>query len=71
MCQAEAQDENPGFVVRLFFCGIYFPQASRRAWMRLVGQNWPTVASLLRSAIRQKLAANQEGPQPAGSGGGL
>jgi hypothetical protein len=34
------------FVGRMLFRGIYFPQLNRAAWLKLLGQNLPTIASL-------------------------
>jgi radical SAM superfamily enzyme YgiQ (UPF0313 family) len=42
------------FVSRLFFRGIYFPQRSRWAWIRLLLSNSPTILSLVRSGIRER-----------------
>jgi len=38
-------------ISRLFFRGIYFPQMSRGAWLRLVYDNRATVFGLLREAL--------------------
>jgi hypothetical protein len=35
-------------VARLFFRGIYFPQMTRRAWLRLLYDNRHTILSLAR-----------------------
>ena len=39
------------FVARLFFRGIYFPQMSKRAWLRLLFQNRQTISKLTRKGI--------------------
>jgi radical SAM superfamily enzyme YgiQ (UPF0313 family) len=52
------------FISRLFFRGIYFPQKSRWAWLRLLAANTPTIISLVRSGFprrsRAKIAAAPE-----------
>ncbi|HEY9284589.1 MAG TPA: radical SAM protein [Pyrinomonadaceae bacterium] len=42
------------FVMRLFFRGIYFPQMSRAAWLKLVAQNRRTIYTLAREAATAK-----------------
>ncbi|HJQ34809.1 MAG TPA: radical SAM protein [Pyrinomonadaceae bacterium] len=39
-------------VARLFFRGIYFPQMTRRAWLRLLAENRRTIFSLAREGFR-------------------
>jgi radical SAM superfamily enzyme YgiQ (UPF0313 family) len=41
------------FVARLLFRGIYFPQMTRWSWVRLLSRNIITIASLVRSGLRQ------------------
>jgi radical SAM superfamily enzyme YgiQ (UPF0313 family) len=43
------------FVARLLFRGIYFPQMSRWAWVKLLAQNIPTLGSLFCSGLRRRL----------------
>ena len=38
-------------VARLFFRGIYFPQMSKRAWMRLMFDNRRTILSLTKEGF--------------------
>ena len=38
-------------IARLFFRGIYFPQMTRRAWLRLLYDNRRTIGSLTREGI--------------------
>jgi radical SAM superfamily enzyme YgiQ (UPF0313 family) len=38
-------------VARLFFRGIYFPQMSTRAWLKLIAQNRRTILKLTREGI--------------------
>jgi hypothetical protein len=40
-------------VARLFFRGIYFPQMSRSAWLRLLFDNRRTILSLTSEGLRQ------------------
>jgi len=42
------------FVARLLFRGIYFPQMTRWAWVKLLAQNAPTIASLAHSGWRSE-----------------
>jgi hypothetical protein len=39
-------------VARLFFRGIYFPQMSKRAWLKLLFDNRRSIISLTREGIR-------------------
>ena len=41
------------FISRLLFRGIYFPQMTRWSWVRLLGRNIVTIASLVRSGLRE------------------
>jgi radical SAM superfamily enzyme YgiQ (UPF0313 family) len=38
------------FVMRLFFRGIYFPQMTKRAWLKLIAANRRTIYKLLRES---------------------
>jgi radical SAM superfamily enzyme YgiQ (UPF0313 family) len=40
-------------VARLFFRGIYFPQMTRRAWVRLILENRRTILPLVREGLTQ------------------
>jgi len=40
------------FISRLLFRGIYFPQMTGWSWIRLLGRNMVTIASLVRSGLR-------------------
>ncbi|MEW6736917.1 MAG: radical SAM protein [Acidobacteriota bacterium] len=40
------------FIARLFFRGIYFPQMSRFAWLKLVAQNRHTIFKLVKEGLR-------------------
>jgi radical SAM superfamily enzyme YgiQ (UPF0313 family) len=59
------------FVARMLFRGIYFPQMTRWAWIRLLAQNTPTLGSLMYSGLRSQLRikALRTLPQLAGSHG--
>jgi radical SAM superfamily enzyme YgiQ (UPF0313 family) len=46
-------------VARLFFRGIYFPQMSKSAWMRLLFDNRKPILSLTREGIRTWRAARK------------
>jgi hypothetical protein len=53
------------FVARLFFRGIYFPQMTRRAWLRLLFENRRTITSLAKEGFatwrRARRRTAQEG----------
>jgi radical SAM superfamily enzyme YgiQ (UPF0313 family) len=38
-------------IARLFFRGIYFPQTSRMAWLKLIAENWRTILKLIGEAF--------------------
>jgi radical SAM superfamily enzyme YgiQ (UPF0313 family) len=42
------------FIMRLFFRGLYFPQIDRREWVKLIGRNTPTMASLAVAGGRER-----------------
>jgi radical SAM superfamily enzyme YgiQ (UPF0313 family) len=46
-------------VARLFFRGIYFPQMTKRAWIKLVAQNRKPILKLTREAIIKYRAAGK------------
>src|ERR671929_152924 len=47
------------FVARLFFRGIYFPQMTRRAWLRLLYENRRTIRALAREGISKWRASRR------------
>ncbi|HWS88064.1 MAG TPA: hypothetical protein VN282_13925, partial [Pyrinomonadaceae bacterium] len=47
------------FVARLFFRGIYFPQMTRRAWLRLLYENRRTISSLAREGFSKWRASRR------------
>jgi radical SAM superfamily enzyme YgiQ (UPF0313 family) len=47
------------FAMRLFFRGIYFPQMTKRAWVKLVFQNRRSIYRLTREAIGTYRAARR------------
>jgi len=46
-------------IARLFFRGIYFPQMTRRAWLRLIADNRRAILSLAREGGARLLAARR------------
>jgi radical SAM superfamily enzyme YgiQ (UPF0313 family) len=40
------------FIMRMFFRGIYFPQMSKRAWMKVILQNRASIYSLSKDAFK-------------------
>jgi hypothetical protein len=46
--------------MRLFFRGIYFPQMTKRAWLKLVMANRRPVYQLVREGIGKWRAANKK-----------
>ena len=46
-------------VARLFFRGIYFPQMTRRAWLRLLYENRRTITSLTREGFSKWRASRR------------
>ena len=59
------------FVMRLFFRGIYFPQMTRGAWVRVIAENRRPIFKLAREAIglyrakRRRRVELREGNAPA------
>jgi hypothetical protein len=54
------------FVARLFFRGIYFPQMTRRAWLKLLYENRKTISALAREGFSTWRASRRR--DTAGSG---
>jgi len=46
-------------VMRFFFRGIYFPQMTKRAWLRLFFQNRGSILSLSKDALKEVIAARK------------
>ncbi|HEY8559195.1 MAG TPA: hypothetical protein VIL74_02245, partial [Pyrinomonadaceae bacterium] len=46
-------------VARLFFRGIYFPQMSKSAWLKLLFQNRKTILGLTREGLKTWRKARQ------------
>jgi hypothetical protein len=42
------------FIMRLFFRGLYFPQTTRRDWVKLIARNTPTMANLAVAGARER-----------------
>src|SRR5215210_203739 len=49
-------------VSRLFFRGIYFPQMTRRAWLRLIADNRRTIFPLVREGFAKWRKSRQRAP---------
>ena len=49
-------------VARLFFRGIYFPQMTRRAWLRLIADNRRVIYGLVKEAARKWRKARSQSP---------
>jgi radical SAM superfamily enzyme YgiQ (UPF0313 family) len=49
------------FISRLLFRGIYYPQMTRWSWVRLLGRNIITIASLVRSGLRERKKSPKAG----------
>ena len=47
-------------VARLFFRGIYFPQMSKAAWLKLLLQNRKTILSLTREGLKTWRSARRK-----------
>ncbi len=41
-------------IMRLAFRGIYFPQTSKREWVKVIFENRRTISSLVREVIRKR-----------------
>jgi radical SAM superfamily enzyme YgiQ (UPF0313 family) len=54
-------------VSRLFFRGIYFPQMSRRAWVRLLFENRRPILALIREGFSKWREARKRTPEVAGA----
>ncbi|HYG79174.1 MAG TPA: hypothetical protein VD861_02230, partial [Pyrinomonadaceae bacterium] len=48
-------------VSRLFFRGIYFPQMTRRAWLKLFADNRRTIYRLAKEGLVEWRAGKKEG----------
>jgi radical SAM superfamily enzyme YgiQ (UPF0313 family) len=61
------------FIMRLFFRGIYFPQTTRRAWLKLIAQNRRPLFKLTREAIGlyRESRKRRAGSQAAGARPGI
>ncbi|PYS51623.1 MAG: hypothetical protein DMF68_03810 [Acidobacteria bacterium] len=49
------------FVMRLFFRGIYFPQMTKSAWMKLIAANRRTIYKLVREGVGEWRRARRKG----------
>ncbi|HEY8224914.1 MAG TPA: radical SAM protein [Pyrinomonadaceae bacterium] len=53
------------FLMRLFFRGIYVPQMTRTAWVKLIAQNRRSIFKLLREGVAKYREANNRGQEKA------
>jgi radical SAM superfamily enzyme YgiQ (UPF0313 family) len=53
-------------VARLFFRGIYFPQMTRRAWLRLLYENRRTISALAREGFKTWRASRRRADEVGG-----
>jgi radical SAM superfamily enzyme YgiQ (UPF0313 family) len=53
------------FIMRLFFRGIYVPQMTTTAWLRLIAQNRKSIFTLVRKGIANHRAAHNRQPEKA------
>jgi hypothetical protein len=49
------------FAMRMFFRGIYFPQMTKRAWLKLIFDNRGSILKLAREAIGEWRGVKKEG----------
>lgn len=54
------EDRIGHLVARLFFRGIYFPQISKRAWLKVIADNRRTIYQLTREGISKWRAARRD-----------
>lgn len=55
------------FLMRLFFRGIYVPQMTKAAWLKLIFQNRSSISGLVRSGIAKYSEAKNERTEKAGA----
>ncbi|HEY0323431.1 MAG TPA: radical SAM protein [Pyrinomonadaceae bacterium] len=55
-------------VMRLFFRGIYFPQMTRRAWIKVIAQNRRPILKLTREAIGKYRVSRKKKAESNGNG---
>jgi hypothetical protein len=55
------------FVMRLFFRGIYFPQMTKAAWIRLIAENRKSIWNLSREAVSLYLARRKSRAESRGA----
>jgi radical SAM superfamily enzyme YgiQ (UPF0313 family) len=53
------------FLMRLFFRGIYVPQMTTTAWLKLIAQNRKSIFTLVRKGIASYRAAHNRQPEKA------
>jgi len=53
------------FLMRLFFRGIYVPQMTKFAWLKLIAQNRQSIFTLVREAVAKYREAHNHQPEKA------
>ena len=53
-------DRASHLIARLFFRGIYFPQMSKRAWVKLIAQNRRPIFMLVKEAVGKYRVVRQK-----------
>lgn len=48
------------FLARLCFRGIYFPMMNKRAWVKVIAQNWRTILGLTKESVFGRGPARRE-----------
>jgi hypothetical protein len=56
------------FIMRLFFRGIYFPQMTKSAWLKVIAQNRKPIFKLTREAVGKYREARKRRAQFEGNG---
>jgi hypothetical protein len=60
-------DRLTHLIMRLFFRGIYFPQMTKRAWLKLIAQNRRVILKLARESVGLYRAARKKRSSVAAS----
>src|SRR5213596_2989072 len=55
------------FISRLVFRAIYFPQTTRRAWLKVIFQNRRTVFRLIKEGLSMMLSSKEKSRSEGGS----
>jgi hypothetical protein len=59
MCHAPVGPRIFHFITRFAFRAIYFPQTTKRAWIKVLLENWRTVFSLATAAFGSLLTSKR------------